>query len=197
MELRPRDSHRVYKEDGRIVDLYWQRSERAVAETDRKYGPYCRTVAYNILENSEDSDECVNDTYLRAWNSMPDARPASLSAYLAKITRNLAISTLRRKNTLRRGGGRTALALEELAEAVPSGESLETRIELRELSERLEAFLGTVGTQERRIFMARYFYMAQVKNIAAKYGFSESKVKSMLSRTRKKLKRYLEEEELC
>lgn len=184
-------------EDGRIVDLYWQRSERAVAETDRKYGPYCRTVAYNILENSEDSDECVNDTYLRAWNSMPDARPASLSAYLARITRNLAISALRRKNTLRRGGGRTALALEELAEAVPSGESLETRIELRELSERLEAFLGTVGTQERQIFMARYFYMAQVKDIAAKYGFSESKVKSMLSRTRKKLKRYLEEEELC
>lgn len=184
-------------EDGRIVDLYWQRSERAVAETDRKYGPYCRTVAYNILENSEDSDECVNDTYLRAWNSMPDARPASLSAYLARITRNLAISALRRKNTLRRGGGRTALALEELAEAVSSGESLETRIELRELSERLEAFLGTVGTQERRIFMARYFYMAQVKDIAAKYGFSESKVKSMLSRTRKKLKRYLEEEELC
>lgn len=184
-------------EDSRIVDLYWQRSDKALAETDRKYGRYCRTVAYNILENPEDSDECVNDTYLRAWNSMPDARPQVLSAYLAKITRNLAISMLRKRNSLRHGGGQTALALDELAEIVPAEQNMEAVIELREMTRLLDAYLSTLPVMERQIFMARYFFMVPVKDIAAKFGFSESKVKSMLSRTRGKLRRYLEEEGLC
>lgn len=184
-------------EDSRIVELYWQRNDRAVAETDRKYGRYCRTVANNILENPEDSDECVNDTYLRAWNSMPDARPQVLSAYLAKITRNLAISTLRKRNSLRRGGGQTALALDELAEIVPAEQNMEAVIELREMTQLLDDYLSTLPALERQIFMARYFFMVPIKDIAGKFGFSESKVKSMLSRTREKLRKYLEEEGLC
>ena len=178
-------------EDSRIIDLFWQRSDRAVAETDRKYGSYCRTVANNILANREDSEECVNDTYLRAWNSMPDARPQMLSAYLAKITRNLAISVLRRRNSLRRGGGQTALALDELAEIVPAEQSLEAIVESRELAQILDAYLRTLPETERKVFMARYFFTAPVKEIAGKFGFSESKVKTTLHRTREGLKKYI------
>lgn len=184
-------------EDSRIVDLFWQRSDRAVTETDRKYGRYCRTVAYNILENREDCEECVNDTYLRAWDSMPDARPVALSAYLAKITRNLAISALRKRNSLRRGGGQTELALDELSEIVPAEQNVEAVIELREMTQLLDTYLSTLPSAERQVFMARYFFMVPVKDIAGKFGFSESKVKSMLSRTRGKLRHFLEEEGLC
>ena len=183
-------------EDGKIVELYWQRSDRAIAETDRKYGRYCRTVANNILANSEDSEECVNDTYLRAWNSMPDARPQILSVYLAKLTRNLAISMLRKRNSLRCGGGQTAAALDELAETVPSEQSLEKTVERRELARYLDAYLRTLPETERTVFMARYFYLLPVKEIALRLGFTESKVKSMLSRTRAKLKKHLKEEGL-
>lgn len=184
-------------EDSKIVDLYWQRRDAAITETDKKYGPYCKTVAYNILENREDSDECVNDTYLRAWNSMPDARPKALSTYLAKITRNLAISRLRARNSLRRGGGETTLALEELAEIVPAEQNLEAMIERREMTRLLNELLAALEGEERRVFLARYFFMTPVKEIAGRFGFSESKVKSMLSRTRGKLRRYLKEEGLC
>ncbi len=184
-------------EDSKIVELYWQRRDAAITETDRKYGPYCKTVAYNILESREDSDECVNDTYLKAWNSMPNARPKCLSTYLAKITRNLAISRLRAKNSLRRGGGQTALALEELAEVVPAEQNIEAMVERREMTRILNEYLSELEGEERRVFMARYFFMTPVKEIGVKFGFSESKVKSMLSRTRVKLRRYLKEEGLC
>lgn len=184
-------------EDSKIVELYWQRRDAAITETDRKYGPYCKTVAYNILESREDSDECVNDTYLKAWNSMPDARPKTLSTYLAKITRNLAISRLRARNSLRRGGGEITLALEELAEIVPAEQNIEAMIERQEMTRLLNEVLAALEGEERRVFMARYFFMTPVKEIAGSFGFSESKVKSMLSRTRAKLRRYLKEEGLC
>ena len=110
-------------DDSKIVDLYWARSDSAIAETAKKFGAYCRTIAYNVLQNPEDSDECVNDTYMRAWNSMPDKRPSALAPYLGRITRNLALSRVTDKNRLKRGGGEVALALDELDECIASAYS--------------------------------------------------------------------------
>ena len=183
--------------DTEIVELYWQRSERAVEESDRKYGAYCRTVAYNILESGEDAEECVNDTWLGAWNAMPDKRPSRLGAFLAKITRNGAISRALERSRLKRGGGQIPLALDELAECVPGGCEPEKALERRELERTLRRFVGSLPETERRVFLARYWYLAPVQEIADKLGFTRSKTAGMLHRTRKKLQRLLQEEGLC
>ena len=180
-----------------IVDLYWQRSDEAIVETDLKYGNYCRTIAYNILHSHEDTEECVDDTYMGAWNSMPDKRPQRLSPFLAKITRNFALNRITQRSSQKRGGGETALCLEELGECVPSPFSLEAELEAKELGRHLKAFIAGLPRTERRVFLSRYFYMLPVQEIAQRLGFSQSKVKSMLYRTRKKLLVYLREEELC
>lgn len=183
--------------DTEIVELYWQRSERAISESEQKYGAYCRTVAYNILENSEDTVECVNDTWLSAWNAMPDKRPARLGAFLARITRNGAISKALERNRLKRGGGQIPLALEELAECLPGGCDPEKELQQRELEAALRRFVHALPQEERRVFLARYWYLTPVAEIAEKLGFSQSKTASMLHRTRKKLQRLLQEEGLC
>lgn len=180
-------------EDARIVDLYWQRSDAAIRETDNKYGPYCRSIAYRILQNHEDTEECVDDTYMGAWNSMPDKRPACLSPYLGKITRNLALNRVTRQNSQRRGGGELSLCLEELSDCVPDRFNLERELEERELNRRLRAFISSLPQTERRVFLSRYFYMLSTEETARRLGFSQSKVKSMLFRTRKKLLAYLKE----
>lgn len=184
-------------EDRKIVDLYWQRDENAIPETAAKFGGYCRTIAYNILSDVEDAEECLNDTWLRAWNTMPTNRPSRLAPYLGKLSRWISLTRLREKTSLKRGGGETALVLDELAEAVDSGADVEKAVELKELNAALRRFLKTLGETERQVFLARYWFIASIAEIAEKFGFSESKVNSMLHRTRKKLLGYLKEEGLC
>ena len=184
-------------EDRKIVDLYWQRDENAIPETAARFGGYCRTIAYNILSDAEDAEECLNDTWLGAWNTMPTNRPKKLAPYLGKLTRWISLTRLREKTSLKRGGGETALVLDELAEAVDSGADVEKAVELKELNAALRRFLKTLGETERQVFLARYWFIASIAEIAEKFGFSESKVTSMLHRTRKKLLAYLKEEGLC
>ena len=184
-------------EDRQIVELYWARSEEAIPATQRKYGPYCRTVAYNILANDQDTEECLNDTWLRAWNSMPDHKPTHLAPYLAKLTRWLSLNRLRAQDRLKRGGGETALALEELSEALPGGQDAQHALEVRELSAAVRRFLDGLKETERAVFLSRYWYMLPVKEIAGRFGFSQNRVSTMLHRTRRKLQDYLREEGLC
>ena len=184
-------------EDRKIVDLYWQRDENAIPETAAKFGGYCRTIAYNILADAEDAEECLNDTWLRAWNTMPTNRPNKLAPYLGKLSRWISLTRLREKTSLKRGGGETELVLDELAEAVDSGADVEKAVELKELNAALRRFLKNLGETERQVFLARYWFIASIAEIAEKFGFSESKVTSMLHRTRKKLLAYLKEEGLC
>lgn len=181
--------------DARIIELYFERSERAISETDTKYGSYCRSIAYNILRNREDSEESVNDTYLRAWNSMPPERPNILSAFLGKICRRLSIDRWRKTNAEKRGGGEVPLALDELSFCIPgsSGKPAE-ELELKELQRIYERFLSSLPTEERRVFLCRYWYMDTVMEIALRFDYTEAKVRSMLHRTREKFRAVLEKE---
>ena len=181
-------------EDIQIIDLYWARSEQAISETDAKYGRYCRSIAYNILKNNEDADECVNDTYMGAWNSMPPHRPNALQIFLGKITRRLSIDLWRHKNAEKRGGGQMEMCLDELADCVPSGSSPEAAAEFNELQRCYDSFVAELPQTERRVFVLRYWYMESIASVSAITGFSESKVRSMLYRTRIKLRKCLEKE---
>lgn len=184
-------------EDETIVDLYWQRSSKAIEETDKKYGDYCRSIACRILHSREDAEECLDDTYMAAWNSMPVSRPQRLSPFLAAISRNIALKRARDRDRRKRGGGELELCIEELSEAIPSGADVEREVEDRELRRQIRAFVSGLPQTERRVFLSRYFYMLPVQEIAQRLGFTESKVKSILYRTRKKLLGFLEKEELC
>lgn len=181
-------------EDKQIVELYWQRNERAITETSGKYGKLCLNIADNILNNTEDARECVNDTYLAAWNSMPKNRPEILSAFLAKITRRISISKWRKNTAEKRGGDQLTLALSELEECVPSGAGVENEILRRELVNIIDRLIMSLPNTERDVFVCRYFYLDSIKKISEQMGFSQSKIKSMLYRTRKKLARLLEKE---
>ena len=161
-------------EDSAIIDLYWAREERALSETDTKYGGYCRSIAHNILRNREDTEECVSDTWLHAWNAMPPQRPSILSSFLGRITRNLSFDRCRRQKAEKRGGGALPLALDE-----------------RELTETIDRFLRTLPERECSMFLRRYWYVDSVQSIAARYAIKENTAKSILFRTREKLRRYL------
>ncbi len=181
-------------DDAEIVALYWQRSEAAIAETEAKYGAYCRAIAWQLLCSREDTEECVDDAWLAAWNAMPDKRPAHLSPFLGRITRNLALNRLDKRHSLRRGGGVLPLCLEELSGCIPGGSSPEEALEARELAERLRRFVDQLPKAERRVFLGRYFYFLSLEEIAARLGYHPGKVKSMLYRSRQKLLRCLQEE---
>ncbi len=181
-------------EDAWIVAMYWERNEEAIRQTDIRYGPYCRTVAGRILNDSGDVEECVNDTWLRAWNAIPPQRPAKLRAFLAKITRNLALDQLKAKGRAKRGGGELTLALEELGECVPSPGGVEEALQGRELEGAVNAFLRVLPTRDRDIFLRRYFFVEPVGEIAVRYAMGENAVSAALSRTRKKLRIHLEKE---
>ena len=183
-------------EDAAIVDLYWQRSDRAISETDIKYGRYCHSIAYHICGVREDAEECVNDTYLRAWNRMPSERPSVLGAFLGRITRNLALDCIKARNTIKRGEGQTALVLDELEECIPGGTSPERALEEKELESSIGRFVAALPKMERTVFVLRYFYLAPIDEIAQRLSFSSGKVKSMLFRSRKKLRERLEKEGL-
>lgn len=181
-------------EDEKIVALYWARAENAIAETSAKYGSYCHTIARNILGNTRDAEESVNDTWLDAWHSMPPQRPSLLGAFLGAITRRLSIDKWRRRSAQKRGGGQTELALEELSECVPAGSDTAQSAEANLLAAVLEDFLAGLPETERRVFLCRYWYLDPVAEIARRFSFSESKVKSMLYRTRARLRARLEKE---
>ena len=181
-------------EDEAIIALYWQRSEEAIARTQQKYGRYCHSIAYNILQNHPDSDECVNDTYMTLWGIIPPRRPSLLSALLAKITRNHALDRCKYNRAEKRGGGQVALALDELAECLPDGKSEDEYLENRALTELLNRFLASLPQKNREVFLLRYWYLCGVKQIGQKLGLSESNVKMTLLRTRRQLKALLEQE---
>jgi RNA polymerase sigma factor (sigma-70 family) len=181
-------------EDSAIIDLYWAREERALAESDAKYGSYCRTVAYNILRCREDTEECVNDTWLRAWNAMPPQRPGILSSFLAKITRNLSLDRYKAGRADKRGGGQLPLALDELGDCIPDSRNVEDVVELKELSRVLDRFLRSLPEREACVFLRRYWFVDSTKEIALRYGMAEGSVKSTLHRTRGKLRACLEKE---
>lgn len=183
-------------DDQGIIELYFARSEDAISETRTKYGRYCYSIAYNILTNNEDAEESVSDTYLTAWNAIPPRRPAILPAFLGKITRHNAINRWNARSAYKRGGGEMPLALEELEECVSDGLSVEERFAYKETLRVFRQFLTTLPETERNVFLRRYWCLDPVAGIAESFGFSESKVKSMLHRTRGKLHRTLEREGL-
>ena len=181
-------------QDDKIVALYWQRNEAAIVETEQKYGRYLSKIAYNILADFEDSKECVNDTYLRAWNSMPPNRPKVLATYIGKITRQISIDRFRSRNRVKRQASEYALSLAELEDCVSGSDGTEQVVDIHLLAEAINAYLYSLSPEARNTFVGRYYYMDSIREVASYYGMSESKVKSMLYRTRKGLKVYLEQE---
>ena len=177
--------------DEEIVNLYFDRSEEAIAACQIKYGKSCHTVAYNILRSDEDAEECVNDTWLRAWNSIPPERPTRLGAWLSTVTRRLALTRYEKKTAAKRNGGMEA-SLEELSECVTAG-SLTIADEVA-LSEAINGFLASLPTRTRMIFMRKYWYMDSIADIAKALGMGESAVKVTLHRTREKFRKHLAKE---
>lgn len=181
-------------QDEKIIELYWLRNETAIRETEQKYGQYLTRIAYNILNNIEDSHESVNDTYLKAWNSMPPQKPNILKTYLGKITRQLSIDIFRTRNRKKHGSSQYAVSLSELEECIPSDHNVEQEIELQLLGKAISDYLYTLPEQTRHIFVCRYYFCDSIRDISAFFGTSESKVKSLLFRTRQSLKNHLESE---
>lgn len=181
-------------DDKTIVDLYFLRNEDAIGLTEEKYGPYCYSIAYNILSNREDAQESVSDTYMAAWNSIPPRRPSVLSAFLGKLTRHISIDRWRQRTAAKRGGGEVAVALEELSECVAGLQNIELEYERKELMKAYTRFLKELPETDRRVFLGRYWYMESIEAIAGRFGFSQSKVKMLLQRTRIKLRLRFEEE---
>ncbi|MBO4872549.1 MAG: RNA polymerase sigma factor [Lachnospiraceae bacterium] len=180
--------------DAEIVELYWARDEQAIRETAEKYGRYCQTIAFNILHDREDSEECVNDTWLHAWNAMPDQRPERLSAFLGRIARNLALKKREKDSAQKRGAGEVPLVLEELSDCLPAADHSDRIVEDMVLAEAFNRFLASLKAEQRKIFLRRYWYLSSVREIAADLGISESKVKMSLLRSRKELRQLLEKE---
>jgi len=177
--------------DEQIVDLYWQRDETAVQLTSDKYEAYLTRIAHNILSDLEDSRECVNDTYLRAWNSMPTNRPKVLSTFLGKIARNIAIDLFRRKNSAKRYASEYALSLSEIEDSFKGGDSTEHEVDARMLDKAIVHFLRELPEDARNTFIARYYFFDSLKDVASYCCMSEAKLKSMLYRTRQSLRAYL------
>ncbi len=181
-------------DDTAIIQLYFARKEEAISQTDKAYGPYCRSIAGNILRNREDVREVLNDTWLAAWNAIPPQIPRSLAAFLGKITRRLAITRLEARLAAKRGGGEAVLALEELSECIPSPVTPQQQLEGQALAQLLNDFVRSLPPDQRRVFLLRYWYLEPIAAIGRRTGFSQSKVKSMLHRTRNVLKIRLEQE---
>lgn len=182
-------------QDAQILDLYWSRDERAIQHTDEKYHIYCYTIADRILKSAHDAEECVNDTWLRAWNSIPPQRPSNLRLFLGKITRNLSLDRYRRLHADKRGGGELPGLLEELETCATERDTVFEEVHKNELAARLNRFLAALPIRERTVFLKRYFYAMSVQDIARQLGLTENNTSKILSRTRDKLKAYLGEED--
>ena len=181
-------------EDSKIVKLYLERNEDAIAQSSASYGPFLRSLAYAILEDREESEECENDSYLRAWNSIPPAVPQYLRAFLGRICRNLALDRMRLRTAAKRGGGAYGEALDELGEVVSGGDSPAEILEAKELAGAVDRFLSGLEPSQRMIFMRRYWYLDSIRSIADMCGKSEGSVKVALHRLRTQLKKVLSEE---
>ena len=184
-------------EDEAILRLFSERNSLAIEETESKYGKLCLHIADNILYHREDSLECVNDTLFHAWNSIPPEYPERFSCWLARVTRNIALSQWRKDHAKKRGGGEIPLLLDELAECIPGGRDPQREMETDELVEAVNRFLSCLDPDIGSIFTARYFYAASLDELSKRTGYSVGKLKSMLHRTRKKLQSTLKEEGLC
>ena len=181
-------------EDTKIVELFWQRDQSAIGQTDQKYGRYCYTIAYGILNSREDSEECVSDTWHKAWNVIPPERPKRLQAFLGRITRNLALDRYG-YYTAQKRNAHLETAMDEYWQCIPNGEMpLDDTVALREI---INGFLGSLDKRSRVIFLRRYYYVCSVKEIAGAMGLSESYVSVSLHRTRNKFKEYLQKEGIC
>ena len=180
-----------YMEDSEIVQLYWDRDQNAISQTANKYGNYCASIAKNILGNNEDAEECVNDTYMKAWNSMPEHRPKMLSTFLGKITRNLSFNRYKLNHANKRGGSKIPAILDELNECVSGENNVEQEMEYQELVKAIDMFLDTLSIKKRNIFICRYWYSESISDIAKQYGMRENAVSMTLNRLRAKLQKYL------
>ncbi len=181
-------------EDEKIIDLYFLRDESAITQTQVKYGHFCFSIAYRILRNNEDAKECENDTYLRAWSSIPPQKPTVFSSFLGMITRGLSLDRFRKNRAQKRGGDMILISINELEECVPDNAPVYDNIETSELAQLISSFLHCLPEIECNIFLQRYWYFYSIKEISAHHGFSQSKVKMTLLRTRNKLYDYLMKE---
>lgn len=184
-------------EDTEILDLYFARSEEAIFEADKKYGPYCFSIANHILSSPPDAEESVNDTYYASWKLIPPRRPQRFGLFLGKLTRNLSIDRWRKNTAAKRGGGETQVLLDELAECVAGIENPETELLRKELAAALNRFLRELPEKDRTVFLLRYYYASTLPEIAKRTGLSANQVKYILQRTRKKLAVRLHKEELA
>ena len=181
--------------DNDIIELFFQRNQDGLLEVQQKYGAYCQSVARNILGSEEDSQECLNDLWLRAWNSIPPERPRLLKAWLARVIRNLAINRREASSAQKRRADQFALSLEELDECIPDPGTAEERAYVRELGRALNAFLATEAALDRKIFVSRYFYCETTAQTAEKLGLTQGQVKVRLHRCRERLRKYLRSQE--
>ena len=181
-------------EDDKIIDLYWARSQLAISESEKKYGSYCHTIARRILDREEDAEECVNDTWLRAWNAMPPQRPGVLSAFFGKLTRNLSLDRWRRLKAAKRGGSQVEIALHELEDCLPDRRRPDENLEAGETAALISAFLRRQSETDRALFVRRYFHLEPLNELADRFGMSVGQIKSKLHRMRGRLKLELERE---
>ncbi len=180
--------------DEQILDLYFARDEQAIAQTQKKYGGYCFTLANGILCSDRDAEEVVSDTYLKAWNSIPPKRPSAFKLFLAKITRNLAFTRWRGRRAEKRGGGEMELVLDELSQCIAAPGAVEDALNGKELAKTIQRFLDALPVREQDLFLRRYFFVEETAAIARRYHMTASSVNRQLSRTRRKLKTYLIQE---
>ena len=177
-----------------IINLYVSRDEKAIDETAGKYGNYCFTISNNILKNNADAQECVNDTYLKTWNSIPPTRPLKLGAFLGRITRNLSLDRYKFNRAKKREGSEFELLLSELEECVSSNQTVEAEFDSNFVTQMINDWLLAQLTENRVLFVRRYWHADSIKDLASRYQKSESKIKSVLFRMRKNLKSHLEKE---
>lgn len=180
-------------DDSLIVGLYWKRDENAIAESDRKYGRYCASIAMNIVNDQDHAEECVNDTWLNAWNSIPPAKPSLLKTFLGRITRNLSFDFVRRESRLKRGGGNIDAVLDEISEMVSGTDDTERRLEEKELVKAIDDFLMGLPYDKRNMFILRYWYCLGISDLSERFMKNGNSITVSLSRMRVKLKSYLNE----
>ncbi|MBQ8278578.1 MAG: RNA polymerase sigma factor [Roseburia sp.] len=180
--------------DEEIIGLYWERNQQAIPATEVKYGKFLKRIAYNILFNEQDSEECVNDTYLNTWNCIPPQKPTYFQAFLGAITRNLSIDRYKQQHAKKRVPSEMTTLLSELETVLTTGQDVQKEVEDKEIAVHISTFLRTLEVEKRAIFIRRYWHCDDIKNIAQDFGCSESKIKASLFRTREKLKLYLEKE---
>ena len=178
--------------DEQIIELFWARSETAIKETDAKYGTLCRRLSENIVRSPEDAEECVNDSYLRVWNLIPDARPAYYQAFLCRIVKNASLDMIKYYTAKKRGGA--TACFDELEQMLADRDTPERALDSAALTEAIEAFLLQQDDTDRRVFLRRYWYCEAVKDIAADYGVKESKISNILYKCRERLRKHLEKE---